>query len=406
MNDAFQLIIEAARQLFESRQHHKAAELLSIAFDLAPDDQQRFTICENARMCWFQDNDVTRAHEWLERQESLGLPISWEMMRDKSNYLRYLDRHVEAHAVASSITDVKTRALALSWFEHREGLIKKAFATAEQGRVDSYWWRQPPRYPYQIWQGQRTSNLIVVAESGAGDQIIFSRWLPLLRNFCENVWYDGVDTLTSVFKRNFGVISLDHKSMPEEYFVVPVMSLAYRLEVNKPDDKIYLTSDPVKKQRYLDHYASVKPVRIGICCQGEPTHVETALRTVPQRLLIDAIQDFGEIINLQQINQNQDDRLRLIPFDTWEDTLALIDTCDVVISCDTSVAHAAAALGRPTIVLMHAAAYFTWNHNEDLAKTNWYHDAWCVHQDSPCAWFGAISKCAALTKRLIDRKIQ
>ena len=94
-------------------------------------------------------------------------------------------------------------------------------------------------------------------------------------------------------------------------------------------------------------------------------------------------------------------RDRYIPFDLWEDTLALIDSCDLVVSCDTSISHAAAAMGKKTIVLMHAAAYFTWNHNQDLAKTPWYENAWCVHQDEPCDWTGSIAKTRRLAEQLL-----
>ena len=113
------------------------------------------------------------------------------------------------------------------------------------------------------------------------------------------------------------------------------------------------------------------------------------------------MEDLGEIINLDKEIYEKDSRVRYIPFEIWEDTLALIDTCDVVISCDTSISHAAAALGKPTIVLMHAAAYFTWNHNKDMAKTIWYENAWCIHQDKPCEWDGSIEKTRKLVKTLL-----
>ena len=67
-----------------------------------------------------------------------------------------------------------------------------------------------------------------------------------------------------------------------------------------------------------------------------------------------------------------------------------------MVTCDTSISHAASALGIKTIVLIHAAAYFTWNHNQDLGKSEWYDNAYCIHQDYPCDWSGAITKCLTL----------
>jgi ADP-heptose:LPS heptosyltransferase len=93
------------------------------------------------------------------------------------------------------------------------------------------------------------------------------------------------------------------------------------------------------------------------------------------------------------------------PFDSWEDTFALIDTCDLIVTCDTSIAHAASCLGKTVIVLLHAAAYFTWNHNVDVGKTKWYKNAWCIRQTEPCKWEGSMIKCKELAIELLKENL-
>jgi ADP-heptose:LPS heptosyltransferase len=117
------------------------------------------------------------------------------------------------------------------------------------------------------------------------------------------------------------------------------------------------------------------------------------------------LESLGEIVNLQKDIERKDSRMVYIPFSSWEDTIALIDTCDFIVTCDTAIAHASSAMGKKTIVLMHAAAYFTWNHNEDMSKTQWYHDAWCIHQERPCIWDEAIVKCGNFIKENIMKGI-
>lgn len=405
MDNIVSLIAAAARPLFEARRFSQAAKLLEVAYDVATDDNARDNICANIRMCWFLANDVSRAFEWLQQQESLGIDTSWELARDKANYLRYLDRHDEALAIVQTLSDETTRNLAVSWFEHKQGLTRQAFSTTELSRTDRYWWDSDPPYPHKIWQGQRVKNLVVVSESGAGDEIIFARWIPQIKALAENVWYDGPWSLGEVFTRNFDIQYLDRRYPPHDCAVVPIMSLAQRLDVDHPDGRAYLRSDQRRKDHYIKQYPCEQKHRIGICCDGWIMHAENNLRAIPQAELVSALQDIGEIVNLQMVYDQQDPRVRYVPFESWEDTMALIDTCDVVVSCDTSVAHAAAALGRPTVVLMHHAAYFTWNHHQDLGQTAWYPDAWCVHQNIPCDWTHPISKCSTLVQRLLNRNL-
>jgi hypothetical protein len=351
-------------------------------------------------MCFFLGNDVQNALRILELQEKLGINQNWEIKRDKSNFLRYVNRHDEAYSVALQISDDRMRNLAVSWFKHKEGKTAEAFYLTEQSRKNDYWWKRKPNYQFKLWDGSVVDHLVVVEESGFGDQIIFSRWIPKLKKFCKNIYFDG-GGLTQTFIRNFDVqpVSKLDKSVSNIY-AIPIMSLANILSIEQPENDIYIKSD----YRILDAYNLKYPKkdkRIGLCVQGEKTHVETTLRTLPIEQMIDSLKEFGEIINLQKEIDHHNEQIRYIPFDTWEDTIALIDTCNIVVTCDTSISHAAASMGKCTIVLMHAAAYFTWNHNSDISKSKWYHDAWCVHQDVPCDWTGSIKKCNKLVRELL-----
>jgi len=394
-------LLEGARWLFENKKYKDSAVVLRIVAQHINDKFVLNKIYANMRMCYFFANDVSSALTVLESQEKLQIDKSFEFKRDKANYLRYVNKHDEAFNTVLEISDYNTRNLALGWFEHKKGNTKKAFELTELAREDNYWWQKKPDYKFKLWNGLKVENLVVVEESGFGDQIIFSRWIPKLKNLCNNLYYDGVG-LKNVFVRNFNISpieSLDLKS--NDIYAIPIMSLAHLLEINDPENSIYLSSDKTLVEHYLEKYPKTKK-RIGICVQGEKTHIETNLRTLPLNQLVESLKNFGEIINLQkEVNKYHQD-VNYIPFDTWEDTFALIDTCDIIVTCDTSISHAAGALGKCTIVLMHAAAYFTWNHNSDLSQSLWYSDAWCVHQDIPCDWTGSIEKCKKLIETLLN----
>lgn len=392
-------LLEGAKFLFENKHYADSAKILDIVTKYINDKIILDKIYTNIRMCYFLANDVPKALHALELQEQLHVNYSFEIKRDKANFLRYMNRHQEAYTTALEIEDDKTRNLALSWFKHKEGKTLEAFYLTEQSRKNDYWWKKMPNYKFSLWDGSKVDNLVVVEESGFGDQIIFSRWIPELKKLCNKLYYDG-NALSTTFMRNFDIESINNFDKNLNIYAVPIMSLAYFLKIEKPENNIYLTPDKNLVANYNEKYPKSKK-RIGLCVQGEKTHVETTLRTLPIRAMIDNLKEFGEIVNLQKEIDHHHREINYIPFNTWEDTLALIDTCDLVVTCDTSVSHAAAAMGKCTIVLMHAAAYFTWNHNFNISKSAWYYDAWCIHQDLPCDWTGSIENCKQLINKLL-----
>jgi hypothetical protein len=392
-------LLEGAKFLFENKNYKDSAAVLKIASKLIQDKFVLDKIYTNLRLCYFFANDVPSALEILELQESLNISTGFEIKRDKANFLRYVNRHEEAYNLALEISDYNTRNLALGWFEHKKGNIEKAFELTEKSRENNYWWKRKPNYQFKLWDGSKVENLVVVEESGFGDQIIFSRWIPKLKTLCNNLYYDGLG-LESTFIRNFDIKSVQLLDKTKEIYAVPIMSLAFYLKIKTLDSSVYLTPNKTLVEKYHQKYPKTK-TRIGLCVQGEKTHIETNLRTLPIGEMIENLKQFGEIVNLQKEIDDYHEEITYIKFDTWEDTLALIDTCDIIVTCDTSISHAAGALGKCTIVLMHAAAYFTWNHNFDISKSLWYNNAWCIHQDAPCDWKGAIKKCNRLINKIL-----
>lgn len=388
-------LIEGARLLFEGKKYEDSAQVLEVICKYVNDKFMLNQVYSNLRMCYFLANNVPKALEVLELQEQLGFETGYEIYRDKANFLRYMNRHEEAYETALKISHEKTKLLALGWFKHKEGKIREAFYLTEESRKNDYWWKKNPNYPYKLWDGNAVETLVVVEESGFGDQIIFARYFNALKKLAKKVYYDGKG-LTETFCRVFEiepVSSLNKTS--DKIDVVPIMSLAYFLNADDPSPTKYLFADQTLVSEYNSKFPKTKK-RIGLCVQGEKNHVETTLRTLPLNEMVENLKHHGEIVNLQKEVDVRHQDIKYIPFETWDDTLALIDTCDVVVTCDTSVSHAAASMGKKTIVLMHAAAYFTWNHNADMSKTIWYENAYCVHQDTPCDWSGSIKKCLSL----------
>jgi ADP-heptose:LPS heptosyltransferase len=83
--------------------------------------------------------------------------------------------------------------------------------------------------------------------------------------------------------------------------------------------------------------------------------------------------------------------------DAFLDTAAVMAASDLVITSDTSTAHLAGALGRPTWVVLSRPADWRWGHLPD--QTPWYPNMRLYRQPSPGDWRGVFT---AVAKDLRD----
>ncbi len=85
--------------------------------------------------------------------------------------------------------------------------------------------------------------------------------------------------------------------------------------------------------------------------------------------------------------------------DAFLDTAAIMMSLDLVIACDTAIAHLAGALGRPIWLLLSHNPDWRWlTERED---SPWYPTARLFRQTQPGDWAGVIAKVAqAIAQRV------
>ena len=76
----------------------------------------------------------------------------------------------------------------------------------------------------------------------------------------------------------------------------------------------------------------------------------------------------------------------------FSDTAALCDLVDLVISVDTSVAHLAGALGKPTWILLPYAPDWRWMLDRD--DSPWYPSVKLYRQDRDRSWTPVLERVA------------
>ena len=265
------------------------------------------------------------------------------------------------------------------------------------------------------WQGEslRGRHLLVYSEQGLGDIIQFVRYLPLLlQRECE------VTFLTSQ-----KLARLVRHSIPSLHVVesvhgfqgidvqVALMSLAhfFKSELSSvPNQVPYLNAEATLEKAWQARIGD-QGFKIGIAWQGVdagrsvPLKEFVRLSKIPEVRLIslqknvglDQLADLPEGINIETLGEDFDGGQ-----DAFIDTAAVMNNLDLVITCDTSIAHLAGALGRPVWVALKHVPDWRWMVDRD--DTPWYPTMRLFRPNERDDWSSAFLKIESSLRQLLD----
>ena len=259
----------------------------------------------------------------------------------------------------------------------------------EDGWKEYEWrWKDHPAFPKYLrekpWRGEPMpeGTLLLQAEQGFGDTIQFVRYVPLLRALVKRVILICQPELVQVMKTVPGLDEVHPEGCEVPHFDkgVTLLSVPGILQVG-----IKLPITPVPPYVFappgagFDLGPKTKALRVGIVWAGRQTHGDDWNRSMPAYLLAPMLQ----IPNIEFISLQKGDMAPRIGrpqpeliFDagsrcnTFADTAAVIAQLDLVIAVDTSVAHLAAAMGKPTWIMLPLIPDFRWRMQGDVSP--WY----------------------------------
>jgi len=234
-----------------------------------------------------------------------------------------------------------------------------------------------PTAPFPEWQGESLTGkrILVVAEQGLGDQILWSRFIPLLAQQAAEVRLAVARPLVSLLEQLpaivFNAQSLDDQPVD----VWASMGSIPRWLGAGPEDAPAPTLRAAAPTR--------PPVGTGLMLRGGERNPNPA--RVPLGPVARAIRGLSDFTALDPESSGARD---------FGETATLISGLERVVSVDTSVAHLAGALGKPTLILMSRPAY-DWYANWSDDRTPWYPSARIIRQRAPGDWAGVIAGLAA-----------
>jgi hypothetical protein len=229
-----------------------------------------------------------------------------------------------------------------------------------------------------VWDGKITAGhrILLVAEQGAGDAIQFIRYGRFLAEAGMIVQVHCPVALERLFTAQPWIHGVSTKSHPEFDSSCLMMSLPYRFGTEPksiPGDAPYLNWPTPRTASRPNRVP-----RVGLVWAGNPHNARDDWRSCPQ----DAYSKLLEVpgIDFQSLQfgwrKSGDDG----PWSTvaplsdkisdYADTAEIIAELDLVISVDTSIAHLAGALGKPTWLLLGWHADWRWL--GERSDTPWY----------------------------------
>ena len=167
-----------------------------------------------------------------------------------------------------------------------------------------------------------------------------------------------------------------------------------------PSPVRYLRPLKVLAEAWQTRLADLRSPLIGLAWAGRPTHPDEQLRSLGLAALAPILDFPARLISLQvdapsipSLAESPDaDRLIDVSahISDFADTAALLDHLDLVITADTAVAHLAAALNKPTWVLLPRVCDWRWLRDRD--DTPWYPSIRLFRQTEPGDWAGVIER--------------
>ena len=361
--------------------------------------------------------DLNRLDEAIEScHHALRLqPNSADVRINLGAFLQDLSRHEEAITHFSAALQIKPSSLDAKWNKSISllalGRYSEGWDLHEVGRGVAHM-RGDHLVSDLHWKGESFvgKRLLLWSEQGLGDTLQFIRYAALCKARGGEVFVLCPKPLRGLL-RNCPFIDALPETVEEGDFDLhaPMMSLPHLFETQVetiPAEIPYLFVGAEARARWADRFKDTSGFKVGLVWAGNPRENQISAHMIDRRrsMTLEMLRPLFAVegvsfYNLQMgAGAAQMDicglRDRLIDWmpevKDFEDTGALVENLDLVISVDTSVVHLAGGLGKPVWVLSRFDACWRWLQNRP--ENPWYPTARVFGQQTAGDWAGVVER--------------
>lgn len=261
--------------------------------------------------------------------------------------------------------------------------------------------------PIPRWDGQDISGkkLLVYAEQGVGDEVMFASCLPDLMKKVSDCHLLCDPRLVPVFSRSFPHLPVSASRQKGWADLVEGIGADYRIALGdlprlfrKSEDSFgklgpYLQADESLSNYWNDRLQSFgKKIKVGLSWRGGADRHMKMARSIDLSMCAPLLEMKDVVfVNLQygetegeiellpeKVKKNLFSFNEIDPLTDLESFFSLLENLDLVISVDNSTVHFAGALGISTKVLLPALPEGRWPLEGEYSR--WYHSVQLIRQ--------------------------
>ena len=271
-----------------------------------------------------------------------------------------------------------------------------------------------PRRDFSLprWQGESLQgrNILIYAEQGLGDEIMFASCLPDIVAQSEHCVIDCHKKLEPIFRRSFPSATVHGGSQfdpvdwmmeqPELDVCIPIGSLPLYVRQNRadfPSHAGYLKADETRVAYWSERLGALgEGNKIGISWRGGTNLTRRSVRSLGldqllpllsrQDLHFVSLQYDADEAEIHTFNQQNENVIHHWPeaLADYDETAALVSALDLIVSVCSSVIHLGGALGKPVWVM--APRVPEWRYGVSGQSILWYPTSKLFRQVSHHVW--------------------
>jgi Flp pilus assembly protein TadD/ADP-heptose:LPS heptosyltransferase len=318
---------------------------------------------------------------WFDKALAL-LPENPTILTNKAQVLSQLHRFDEARAIYSRVRSDNPDYAKAEWNEALLRMLTGDLAAGWVGREAR--WRVPSlsaQYPkfdkpmLRAGESVAGKTLLIHVDEGLGDAIQFARYVPMVAARGARVILVVADAVQKLLAGLEGVtqcLPLSARGLPpfDMHCALSSLPMMFGTTLDTIPAAPYLPQPAAELvQAWEARLPCRDRLRVGLVWSGSLTHKNDHNRSIPLDVFARILGAGATFVSLQKDPRPADRsvlaaRTEIIDLTAhltdFTHTAALVKCLDLVVTVDTSVAHLAGALGRPTWVMLPFTPDYRW----------------------------------------------